>query len=59
MDLIPGQMYRFQTRDNRVPQFGRFIRRVDDTYIFNVNGIETSSHEYVPWHAATRKWHWV
>ena len=52
-------MYRFQTRDNRVPQFGRFIRRVDDTYIFNVNGIETSSHEYVPWHAATRKWHWV
>jgi len=44
MDLIPGQMYRFQTRDNRVPQFGRFIRRVDDTYIFNVNGIETSYH---------------
>ena len=42
MDLTPGQMYRFQTRDNRVPQIGRFIRRVDDTYIFNVNGIETS-----------------
>ena len=44
MDLTPGQMYRFQTRDNRVPQIGRFIRRVDDTYIFNVNDIETSYH---------------
>ncbi len=44
MDLIPGRRYRFQTSDNRVPQIGRFIRRVDDTYIFNVNGIETSYH---------------
>ena len=44
MDLIHGQRYRFQTRDNRVPQIGRFIRQVDGTYIFNVNGIETSYH---------------
>ena len=44
MDLIRGQRYRFQTSDNRVPQIGRFIRRVDDTYIFDVNGIETSYH---------------
>ena len=42
--LIHGQRYRFQTRDNRVPQIGRFIRRVDDTYIFNVNGIDTAYH---------------
>ncbi len=42
MDLIRGQRYRFQTRDNRVPQIGQFIRRVGDTYIFNVNGIVTS-----------------
>jgi hypothetical protein len=44
MDLTPGHLYRFQTSDNRVAQFGRFIIRVDDTYIFNVNGIETSYH---------------
>ena len=44
MDLIPGQIYRFQTLDNRVPQFGQFIRRVNDTYIFNVHGIETAYH---------------
>ena len=37
-------MYRFQTRDNMVPQIGRFIRRIDNAYIFNANGIETSYH---------------
>ena len=46
MDLIPGQRYRFQTSDNRVPQIGRFIGRVNDnnTYIFNVHGIPTAYH---------------
>lgn len=45
MDLIRGQRYRFQTRDNRVPQIGRFVG-VDgnNNYIFNVNGIITAYH---------------
>ena len=45
MDLIRGQRYRFQTRDNRVHQIGRFVG-VDgnNNYIFNVNGIITAYH---------------
>lgn len=39
--LERGQMYRFQTRDNRVPVIGTYQGREGSRFIFLVNGIRT------------------